>query len=117
MSKNENDPILAALNEARDAVREVLKQIKPTAKTMPADFDPVTFACEMSSHASAIIAAERKFYSDQTHIGGEAGFLAGYWLTSALLSEQGFSEVKLHRVWLQHADDWLTQEIADNTCT
>lgn len=106
-------PTLEALRYALEAVRAFKARIKPNARTLPADFDGVEVAGVMSDHAAGIIAAERAFYGNQSHISSEAGFLAGYWMTTALLMET-MNEAKANRVWFCHAEDWLVDEIKSN---
>ena len=69
-------------------------------------------------HATAIVDAyvadHGPFQSPGDRMTGEAGFLAGYWYTVALLQNQG-DWLKTEKAWLDHAIGILTDEIGSNT--
>ena len=80
--------------------------------------DGVVIAAELMEHAAAINAAyaadHGPFQSPGDRITGEAGFLAGYWYTVALLQVEG-DWLKTETAWLDHAASILTDEIGSNT--
>jgi hypothetical protein len=114
---NTTDTITTALRSALDAIKATKASINRHRRNdrLPDGFDGVTFAEEMTAHASKIIDAERAYFRSTTHISAEAGFLAGYWLTIPLLQQGGMDEVRAHIAWLTHAEAWLTDEIKSNT--
>ena len=116
MHHQEDDAYVAALRDALGYVYALRLDLEDQERL--AGYDGVTIATDLISHATSICDARNEVYGSchpSDYLTGEAGFLAGYWQTTALLQSLGGTWIDAERAWLDHAAAILTDEISSNT--
>lgn len=115
MEHQQNDAYVSALRNALVYVTGLRLDLEDQERL--AGYDGVTIAANLADHAVSICDAHRDVYGTTPcdYLTGEAGFLAGYWQTTALLHSLGGTWLDREKAWLDHAIAMLTDEISGNT--
>lgn len=111
-----SDPYTSALRDALAYVVAKEAILKEGGDALDA-FDGVDVACELMQHAEAIAEGKALVYGKTGFRGdtltSEAGFLAGYWQTTAMMQGDG-DWYTINLRWFKHANAMLADELAWN---